>query len=110
VISVSIFQPSTVDGPFVERMRAVLDVLAGRPGFLGGTAGQALDDPGRWVLVTEWQDVGSYRRALGNSAVKLQATPVLAAARDEPSAYEQLVRAEPGGTAVIQPSDLAEQP
>jgi heme oxygenase (mycobilin-producing) len=110
MISVSVFEPSTEDGPFVERLRTVLDVLAARPGFLGGTAGQALDDPGRWVLVTEWQDVGSYRRALGNSAVRLQATPVLAEARDEPSAYEQLVRAVPGGAAVIQTSDLAQRP
>jgi heme oxygenase (mycobilin-producing) len=107
MIAVSVFEPSTSDGPFVERLRAVLEVLAARPGFVRGSAGQALDDPGRWVLVTEWQDVGSYRRALGNSAVRLQATPVLAQALDQPSAFEQLLRATPGNAAAIAPSDLA---
>jgi heme oxygenase (mycobilin-producing) len=109
MIAILVFEPSTKEDPFSERMRAVLDVLAGRPGFLGGSAGNALDDPGRWVLVTEWQDVGSYRRALGNTSVRLQAAPVLALASDEPSAYEQRVRAVPGGPAVVQPSDLAPQ-
>jgi hypothetical protein len=48
------------------------------------------------VLVTEWQDVGSYRRALGNYDVKVYATPLLAQALDEPGAFEVLIEAAPG--------------
>ena len=65
-------------------------MLAARPGYLRGTPG---DRPttGAWVLVTEWANVGSYRRALGDYDVKLHATPLLAQALDQPSAFEPLL-------------------
>ncbi|HSK26042.1 MAG TPA: antibiotic biosynthesis monooxygenase [Jiangellales bacterium] len=75
-------------GGFLARARAALDVLATRPGWRRGTVGRATDDPELWVLVTEWADVGSYRRALGAYEVKVQAVPLLALALDEPTAYE----------------------
>ncbi len=48
------------------------------------------------MLVTEWANVGSYRRALGDYEVKLYATPLLAQAIDVPSAFEPLLTAAPG--------------
>jgi len=69
--------------------------LAERPGYVDGTLGRNLDDPALWVLVTRWQDVGSYRRALSSYEVKLRAVPTLSRALDEPSAFEI---AEPGET------------
>ena len=42
------------------------------------------------MLVTRWQDVGSYRRALSSYDVKVGAVPLLSRAIDEPSAYEPL--------------------
>ena len=71
---------------------------AGRPSGLScaGSAGRATDDPTAWVLVTEWRDVGSYRRALGNYDVKMHAQPLLARALDEVSAFEVLVEARAG--------------
>jgi hypothetical protein len=42
-----------------------------------------------WSLVTHWENVGSYRRALSNLNVKMNAIPLLAQAIDEPGAYER---------------------
>jgi heme oxygenase (mycobilin-producing) len=92
---------------FLEQARAALRVLAERPGYLKGHAARATDDPTRWVLVTEWLNVGSYRRALGSYDVKLYATELLARAIDEPSAFEPLLAAEPGADPVDRTSDLA---
>lgn len=67
--------------------------LAGRPGFLRGRVGRALDDPLAWVLVTEWCDVGSYRRALSSYDVKVAATSLFVRARDEVGTYEVVLTA-----------------
>ncbi|MGD9962186.1 antibiotic biosynthesis monooxygenase family protein [Nocardioides sp.] len=69
----------------VERAAAV---LAERPGHLAGHVGRNVDDPELWVLSTQWENVGSYRRALSAYDVKLGAVPLLSRAIDEPSAYE----------------------
>lgn len=68
--------------------------LADRPGYLDGTLGRNVDDPELWVLVTRWQDVGSYRRALSSYEVKLHAVPTLSLAIDEPSGYETVGEGE----------------
>jgi hypothetical protein len=49
---------------------------------------QALDDPSVWVLVSEWADVGSYRRALSSYDVKMASGVLMGAALNEPSAYD----------------------
>jgi quinol monooxygenase YgiN len=82
-----------------------LAALAARPGYVRGALGRSTDDPDAWVVVTEWENVGSYRRALGSYEVKLNATPLLARALDQPSAFEELLDVAPGGTAVKRPSD-----
>ena len=69
---------------------AALRALAERPGWVGGRLGRAVDDGSVWLLLTEWASVGAYRRALGGYDVKLYATPLLARAIAEPSAYEVL--------------------
>jgi hypothetical protein len=90
---------------FLQRAHTALGVLAARPGYLRGTLGRSVDDPDAWVLLTEWENVGSYRRALGNYEVKLHATPLLATALDLPSGFEPLLDVAPGGAAVITASD-----
>lgn len=75
---------------FLERASAALDAFAARPGFVRGRVGRAADDPAAWVLTTEWDGVGSYRRSLGAFEVKVHAAPLLAQGRDEPSAFEVL--------------------
>ncbi len=74
----------------LERAR---QALAERPGHLDGHIGRNIDDPALWTLVTRWEHVGAYRRALSAYDVKLHAVPVLGRAIEEPSAYEPV---EPG--------------
>ncbi len=80
-----------------EAFRGDLDrahaALAERPGYVEGRIGRNVDDPGLWVMVTVWEHVGAYRRALSAYDVKLHAVPVLGRALEEPSAFEAV---EPG--------------
>jgi heme oxygenase (mycobilin-producing) len=90
---------------FLDEASTALAALAARPGYVGGRLGRAYDDPDAWCLVLEWESVGAYRRALSSYEVKLHATPLLARAVPEASAFEPLVTAAPGATPVTVPSD-----
>lgn len=75
-------------GPdFGSRLQPVLDVLRTKSGFRDAEVGRNLDEPDLWVLVTRWENVGSYRRALGGFESKMVVVPLLSEAIDEPSAY-----------------------
>jgi heme-degrading monooxygenase HmoA len=65
----------------------LLTALAARPGFRGGELGRSADDPTLWALVTRWDGVGSYRRALSAAEVKIAGAPVWVYALDEPGVY-----------------------
>lgn len=78
---------------FQADLAAARDLLAAQPGYVDGSLGRNLDDPGLWVLVTRWESVGAYRRALSAYDVKLHAWTTLGRALDEPGAFED---AEPG--------------
>ena len=95
------------EAAFTPRAEAALAALAGRPGFVSGSFGRAVDEPDRWCLVTLWESVGAYRRALSAFEVKVEATPLLAESLDEPSAYEVLAEVEPGGALTVATSDRA---
>ncbi|MBO4208131.1 antibiotic biosynthesis monooxygenase family protein [Micromonospora echinofusca] len=95
---------------FTERAHAALAALAARPGYQRGELLRALDDPTHWCLLTEWESVGTYRRALGAFDVKVHSVPLLAESIDEPSAYESLAGAAPGGTVEVVASDRAVHP
>ncbi len=82
--------PDPVAAEFAGRARAALAAFAACPGFADGRLGRSADDPTWWCLVTRWDSVGAYRRALGSYQVKLTATPLLAEAVEEPSAFEVL--------------------
>jgi hypothetical protein len=75
-----------------EELRAgllqALAILAAKPGYVGGDVGRNVDDPTLWVLTTRWENVGSYRRALGSYEGKMHIQPLMVHALDEPSAYE----------------------
>ncbi|MCY4725863.1 antibiotic biosynthesis monooxygenase [Nocardioides sp. STR2] len=83
--------PST-DAAAERELRAgllrALDILAAKPGWVGGDVGRNVDDPTLWVLTTRWENVGSYRRALGSYEGKMHVQPLMVHALDEPSAYE----------------------
>lgn len=65
----------------------LLAALAARPGFRDGELGRSADDPDLWALVTRWDGVGAYRRALSASEVKITGAPVWVHAVDEPGVY-----------------------
>ena len=75
---------------FRDALGEAVEALAQRPGFESADTGRNVDDPTLWSLVTRWQDIGSYRRALSAYEVKMTAVPLLSRALDEPSAYEPL--------------------
>ncbi|SOD74699.1 antibiotic biosynthesis monooxygenase [Jatrophihabitans sp. GAS493] len=106
MISVTHFDAGD-DLSFAERAQAALAALAARPGYLGGSLGRSTDDDGQWIIVTEWADVGSYRRALGGFEVKMLATPLLAQAIDQPSSFEQLVLIDADQQVTLRRSDRA---
>lgn len=103
MIALTHFADDSAD--FQARAAAALAALAARPGYVRGTLARSTDDPDAWLLLTEWVDVGSYRRALGNYEVKLHATPLLATALDLPGGFEALVDVAPGGDVVVTSSD-----
>lgn len=107
MLVVSRFAVAEDVGEFAARARAALEALAARPGFRRGHAGRAVDEPTEWVLVTEWDGVGAYRRALSAYEVKVAASPLLAQAKDEPGAYEVLIDADPSGVTATAASDRA---
>lgn len=71
---------------FTATARQVLRTLADCPGHRSGRLGQNADDPELWVMVTEWDGAGFYRRALGE--VRPLVIPLSAWALDEPGAYQ----------------------
>jgi hypothetical protein len=73
---------------FVDRVDAALAVLRTRAGFRDAALERNLDDHELWALVTRWENVGSYRRALQGYEAKMVVVPLLSEALDEPSAYE----------------------
>jgi quinol monooxygenase YgiN len=100
VIVVNRFRvPEAEQTQFRDDLERAREALSGQRGYVAGRIGRNLDDPGLWVLTTEWEGPGAYRRALSAYDVKLAAVPTLSRALDEPSAYE---RVEPG-TALNRP-------
>jgi heme oxygenase (mycobilin-producing) len=59
-----------------------------RPGHVRSTLARALEDPTRWVLVSEWTGVGAWRRALSAYDVRIEVMPLMALAENEPAVYE----------------------
>ena len=82
--------PDGESAAFLPRAQAALAAFAARPGYVRGRIGRAADDPTVWVVTTEWTGVGAYRRSLSSYDVKVDAAPLLALGRDEPSAFEVL--------------------
>jgi hypothetical protein len=65
----------------------LLAALSARPGFVDGEFARSTEDGGLWALLTRWDGVGSYRRALSAAEVKIAGAPVWVHALDEPGVY-----------------------
>jgi hypothetical protein len=88
VFAVTRFRATGEDGEALAvAVVPLLAALAARPGFRDGELGRSADDPSLWALVTRWDGVGSYRRALSAAEVKIAGALVWVHAVDEPGAY-----------------------
>ena len=88
MFAVTRLRATSEDGEsLVRAVPALLRALADRPGFRDGDFGRAADDPALWALVSRWDGVGAYRRALSVAEVKLAGALVWRYALDEPGAY-----------------------
>ncbi|HVE74072.1 MAG TPA: antibiotic biosynthesis monooxygenase [Mycobacteriales bacterium] len=96
--------PAEAAADFPDRARLALTAFAACRGYVRGRVGRAADDPTVWILSTEWEGIGAYRRSLSSYDVKVNAAPLLSLGRDEPSAFEVLLTDEATST-----SDRAEQ-
>ena len=89
MISIARFEvPLAESAAFAIDAKTAFEALASCAGFIDGEYGQNLDESTLWAIVTRWENVGSYRRALSAMRTKLEAIPLLARAIDEPGAYE----------------------
>lgn len=82
--------PAEAADAFRTAAEDLLGLLSALPGFVRSHLGRAADDPELWVVASEWDGVGSYRRALSSYDVKMTAPAVMAYAVPEPSAFEVL--------------------
>ncbi|MBV9593749.1 MAG: antibiotic biosynthesis monooxygenase [Actinobacteria bacterium] len=99
----------TDEAEFLDRVEVAINALSGCRGYLRARAGRSTDDPARWVFVSEWRDIGSYRRALGSYAVKLHATELFASAESGESAFEELIDRPNDGPVETHRSDLSDE-
>ncbi len=81
--------PTGQAAEFRAQLERALEVFSEREGFTFGDIGQNLDEPELWSLITHWLNVGSYRRALSSTTVKMEVVPLLSTAIDEPGAYSK---------------------
>jgi hypothetical protein len=90
MLAIARFSVPLADAPrFETQLSTALEAFSACKGYVSGEFGQNLDELTLWLLVTHWENVGSYRRALSNNEVKMNAIPILAQAIDEPGAYEK---------------------
>lgn len=73
---------------FLAQAHAAVDLLRSKPGAESVELVQNLDEPDLWALVSHWDRVGSYRRALNGFESKTVIVPMLSLAIDEASAYD----------------------
>ena len=70
-----------------DAVAVLIAALSTRPGFRDAELGRSADDATLWALVTRWDGVGAYRRALSAAEVKITGAPVWVHAVDEPGVY-----------------------
>jgi hypothetical protein len=75
--------------------KTAMKILQTKSGFISGNIFHNADSPERYLVKTDWLDVGSYRRALGSMEAKVGVWPFLANMRDEPTAFELLTDFRP---------------
>lgn len=91
VLVVARLRPTGHDeSAFLAAVGEAVRALRARPGHVSSRIGRALEDPQLWVLVSEWESVGSYRRALSSYDVRMAGGALFGAVIDEPTAFEEV--------------------
>lgn len=62
---------------FLDTLRSCLAILASNSGCMGIELGRSMDSESEFVLVSRWDNVGSYRKALSNYQVKSEVIPFI---------------------------------
>ncbi|GAB3702318.1 antibiotic biosynthesis monooxygenase family protein [Mariniluteicoccus flavus] len=89
MIVVNRFRVTDADGlAFHAAAEPAVALLRTKAGLQSVDLVQNLDEPDLWALVTRWDHVGAYRRALGGFESKMTLVPFLSRSIDEPSAYD----------------------
>ena len=78
------------DSKWNENAREALGILQRQNGFISANIFHSADEPQRYLVQSDWKDVGSYRRAMGSMDSKLGVWPFLADMKDEITAFEKL--------------------
>ncbi len=81
--------PSGQRDRFRSDAAAAMALLQAKPGCRELDLVQNLDEPDLWALVSRWDRVGDYRRALSGLESRMVIVPLLSCAIDEPSAYDE---------------------
>ena len=71
MIAIARFEvPLAESAAFAIDAKTAYEALASCAGFIDGEYGQNLDESTLWAIVTRWENVGSYRRALSAMCTK----------------------------------------
>jgi hypothetical protein len=94
VIAIIRFRPDAVasDGAAESALRELARVLGAQPGLVRTTLGRAADELALWSIITEWVDLGSYRRSLSAYDVRVAFGSVQQWIVDEPAVFETVTR------------------
>lgn len=101
VMVVNRFQVPHPDAGFQALATQVVTHFRNSAGCRGAQLVRNLDEPQLWAILSDWVDVGSYRRTFNGTEAKLLLIPLLSLAIDEPSAYDdpdELGENRPRGT------------
>ncbi len=84
--------------------RDALEILQRHSGFISANIFHSADEPQHYLVQSDWQDVGSYRRAMGSMDSKLGVWPFLADVQDEVTAFEKLFTMDSNSTVEFESS------
>ncbi len=72
---------------FAQQAQPVVDYWRSCNGCLAAELVRNVDDPELWAIVSQWEQVRDYRKAMSGYEATMLLTPVMLQCIDEPSAY-----------------------
>ena len=97
------------DDSWYLQASAAVQRLSRFDGFLEASLIRSVDEPNEVQILSRWENVGSYRRALSSTNAKLHIWPFLATVHDQPSVFETLIAVQPDSTCTYK-SSLGQTP